>query len=80
MDWKLGRADVRKIIVNLLNTRDSRMARNQLRNYLLAFAPPRNRRVMKKKKKEKEKKKKEEEERKEGGGKKKGKLCFVPRR
>lgn len=68
MDWKLGRADVRKIIVNLLNTRDSRMARNQLRNYLLAFAPPRNRRVMKKK--EREGKKEERGRRREGGKKK----------
>lgn len=38
------------------------MARNQLRHYLLAFAPPRNRRVMKKKKG-----KKEERGRRKGG-------------
>lgn len=38
------------------------MARNQLRHYLLAFAPPRNRRVMKKKRG-----KKEERGRRKGG-------------
>lgn len=71
MDWKLGRADVRKIIVNLLNTRDSRMARNQLRNYLLAFAPPRNRRVMKKKRKRRKKRRKRKKKERREGGKKK---------
>lgn len=75
-DWKLGRADVRKIIENLLeSTRDSRRRGGTSYGVILLLSLRHATAAWWKGKKGR---KKEEEER--GGGRKKRNLCFVPRR
>lgn len=75
-DWKLGRADVRKIIENLLeSTRDSRRRGGTSYGVILLLSLRHATAAWWKGKKGR---KKEEEERE--GGRKKRNLCFVPRR